>query len=258
VNVPPLNRRKETGELYQRSPAVEQQIQSLSQSSPAAIADRAQQSDEKHPNYIRTETLIYWIRQYLQEGQAHDASILIDVVSRRCAPIIYARLGLLNSDDRQQAAQDVLMEILALLVDQETDRADVLQVSCLLVVKRKAINAFNRYAKAYNRGTPLSALANEDEDGAGDFGLTENNIIPGLTHVPLNGEDRVLLDEGLQAIDEPYRTAFIQHHAHGWPIESNDPQKETISRFHNKDPRTIRNWLKRAEDALREWRKEEQ
>src|SRR5206468_1461828 len=67
-----------------------------------------------------------------------------------------------------------------------------------------------------------------------------------------------LLRDALSHVREPYRTAFLLRHVAEWPTEDQDPTVQTISKYFGKDPRTIRNWLQRAEEALQQWRGEQQ
>jgi hypothetical protein len=63
--------------------------------------------------------------------------------------------------------------------------------------------------------------------------------------------------KGLEAIkDERHRMAFALYAMQEVPIESDDPKIETISRYFKVSPRTIRNWLDRAEADLARWRRE--
>ncbi len=66
----------------------------------------------------------------------------------------------------------------------------------------------------------------------------------------------LLYREALALLDEPMRTAFVLRHYEGWPIEDRDETVPTISRYFNKTPRTIRNWMTTAEQALAAWRGE--
>jgi DNA-directed RNA polymerase specialized sigma24 family protein len=70
-------------------------------------------------------------------------------------------------------------------------------------------------------------------------------------------EGWALLKDALKGMPAPARSAFILHRAYGLPIESNDPAELTVSRYFGKTSRTIRNWLRSAEEHLRVWRGEE-
>jgi len=76
-----------------------------------------------------------------------------------------------------------------------------------------------------------------------------------------SGETAVIEDDlirdALSRIDEPFRSAFLLRHYFDWPVEDQDPAVRTISRHFGKDPRTIRNWLKKAEESLQTWRGEQ-
>jgi len=92
-------------------------------------------------------------------------------------------------------------------------------------------------------------LADEQQDD--DDSVSQGTA---LTDSTLSAIDRIEYHDGLNSIEEPYRTVFVLRYYHGWPTEDDDPTVPTISRYFNKTPRTIRNYLRRADDALVAWR----
>ena len=81
-------------------------------------------------------------------------------------------------------------------------------------------------------------------------------IIPGEENLFSSFDEFNLAKQALGTIKEPFRTAFILRYFEDWPIESNDPDQPTISKFFGKTSRTIRYWLQKAETALEKWRGE--
>jgi DNA-directed RNA polymerase specialized sigma24 family protein len=67
-------------------------------------------------------------------------------------------------------------------------------------------------------------------------------------------EVRAVAAEALGSLPEPLRTAFILKHYAGYQEESGDPDEQTIARALGVTGRSVRNYLRRAERILAEWR----
>ena len=69
--------------------------------------------------------------------------------------------------------------------------------------------------------------------------------------------DNALIEAALSQLEEPIRSAYLLRYLEDWPIEDKDPAVQTISRHFGKTPRTIRNWLSKADEILEAWRGEQ-
>jgi hypothetical protein len=256
VDIRPLTHSNKAGTLYYRDALVEQKIQSLDNLPDDEVLARAGNQDKDSPGYIQEEGLVYWIREYLHRGDSPRASELANILLLRCAKQIQLSLRKLGPDLAAQAEQDIVSDLFKDIVDLNSDRGDFLQVRFWHALKMRIIGAFNRYLRNSKRTEALVAT-HVDNEPYGDDSLAK---APDSYDVPVTGlsaEDRTLVKEALAAVDEPYRTAFILYYYYDWPSENKDPDVLTISSYFEKTPRTIRNWLTRAEEALREWRNEE-
>lgn len=256
MDIRPLTHTSKTGALYYRDASVEQQILSLADLPGDEVLTRAHDQAKDSPGYIQEEALVYWIREYLYRGDSRRASELAGILLQRCAKWIQSKLRNLEKDAASQAEQDVVGDLFKDIADLDSDRADFLQLRFWLALDRRITNAFHRYIRDARRTAPLSA-PEEGEKFGDDDQVTKGGDSQDSRTVGLTAEERVLMQDALAAIDDPYRTAFILRHYHDWPIESKDADVLTISSYYKKEPRTIRNWLKRAEQALRAWENEE-
>jgi hypothetical protein len=133
-----------------------------------------------------------------------------------------------------------------------------------MVLTRLTISVFRGYmARINEEKRRLVSLANlagndlESDDDASERNQTSSIPMAALLEPETPIERKVLGKEGLNAIQEPYRTAFILHYEYGWQIESNDPCEPTLRKYFDKTPRTIHNWLTSAEKVLEKWRIEQ-
>ena len=251
MTIRPLTRRNADGVLYERTQRVEEQIVEALAMAPAALVERARIQDYRAADYLQEECLVYLIREYHRQGQCALVDDLSAVLIDRVTRIVGAKLWILGRELATEAFADVVADIFPAIVDMESDAADFAQVRFRFYVERRATSAFRHYrcraeeAALFADGEDDAAVSVQDQPDV-DGDAVEDAAIA-------RGE----LDEalpGLAVIEEPYRTAFILRHFGRWPIEHKDPDIPTISGRFGRDPRTIRNWLKKAEQALEAWR----
>jgi DNA-directed RNA polymerase specialized sigma24 family protein len=161
----------------------------------------------------------------------------------------------------EHAFHDVVEELFDQILDLESDRGDFLQVRFWPVVEKLRINAFNRYTEALNRAKDAvtwdSVAGYEQRSGEGAE-MTGGRHRPAdsesLQKARLSAEQRAAYLEAarevLDHVDEPYKTAFVLRHYYDWPIETKKPGLPSISRYFGKTPRTINDWLKRADEMI--------
>ncbi len=273
VHVRPLTRRNRQGEVYQRTETVEEQIRAALSVKPTAMIEEARVRDYTAPNYLREECLVYLIREYKSRGERRIMEELSEILLRRCSKSINKGLQNLRSegkDDSQtveHAFHDVVEELFDQMLDLESDKGDFLQVRFWPVVEKLKINAFNRHSEALNRAkdavTWESVAEYEQRSGEGaekKGGKHRGGDSQSLQKAGLSAEQRAAYLEAarevLDHVEEPYKTAFVLHHYYDWPIETKKPGLPSISRHFAKTPRTINDWLKRADERIERWKGE--
>lgn len=242
----PLTRRNADGQVYRRLPEVEAQLVAALRLEPRQLLERAATSDPAAPGYLCEEALVYLLREAHGLGERETATALAEALVRRATPTIRARLRALGRGRLEEACADVVEELFVRILDLDSDRGDFLQVRFGVVLKRLCIDVFGRYVHQ-PREQPL-AVGEPGEDEDDPLELAEPSL-------PL--DERVLLQEALARLDEPYRSAFVLRYYEDWPVEDRDPSVPTLSRHFGVTPRTIRNWLRRAHETLQRWRGEE-
>ena len=187
---------------------------------------------------------------------------LAKALLERCAMPINSRLHSLAANEKQDAYQDTIEGLFKEILDIESDQGDYFQVRFGDALKKLSISTFRKYSTRVNNEAqllvPLSALHGHELEG-GEQEQERENEPQAHTVVQdqdLSLEQRILMQEGLGVLPEPYRTAFILRYYNNWPIESDDPDVPTISKIFDKDPRTMRNWLNNSKRALEQWRGE--
>jgi DNA-directed RNA polymerase specialized sigma24 family protein len=246
--VRPLTRCGVNGTPYTRTPEVERQIASALAMDADQLIVRAQISSQTAPNYLREECLVYLIREYHRCGHRATVAALFEILLQRCERLLRRRLGSLDQTF-SDAYQECLVELVSQTLILTSDRGDFLQVRFWTALNRLAISTFNRYREQQSCGASTLAIGAEPHD---DQDAATGTV--DLRDPALSIEDLAACRDALGAIPEPYRTAFVLCHYHRWPIKDATPGAPSISRYFNKTPRTINNYLHRAEQALRDWR----
>lgn len=255
LQIRPLTHRNASGDAYQRTPEVSHQIKKALALTPAQMVERAKIRDYRSPDSLREECLVYLIREHHRLGQDAIVDDLTAALIGRCAKYINEKLQALGYDEVERAFRDVVGSLFELILDLDDDRGDFLQVRFWVVLQRLVIATFHKYKDDLNRAADtisLASLAGYEGDDDDDSGHTAHAEPRRETTIPI--DQLVLAREGLNAIEEPYRTAFILAHHERWPIDSKDPLTPSISRYFGKTGRTIQNWLYKAEEALERWR----
>jgi len=251
VRVRPLTRRFLSGEPYLRLPEVERQIEEALRLEPRALMERLAEGDADSPRYLKEEALVYLIREHYAGSEPDLFEELSAVLTRRCQTHIkqYARrfVDLRVLDD---CASEILSNAFEQILDFDTDRGDYIQVRFWHFLKRLEGEITKKYGRSQEKERMTDSLTAEGDDGDGP-GLDKDRIARDQT---LSPEQRLMLREGLLLLPEPIRTAFVLYHYDGWQIESSGAQELTIAKYFGKTPRTIRNWMARAEAILGNWR----
>lgn len=248
--IKPLTRRNLEGEVYERLPSVEAQIQEALVLAPEPLIERARVREIDSPLYLQEETLVYLIREHYRENQRNLVDSLTDALLRRCSKRINNLVrGSVESRYVDDCFRHIIKEVFERILDLERDRGDFAQVRFWVFLDRQIVEGIKKYLREERRDALTSSLdAEEDADPEEPPPIEVED-----TRI-FRADERAMYREGLRVLKEPLRTAFILRYFENWQIQSDDPSEATISRHFDVTPRTIHNWLKKAEQELLNWR----
>ena len=250
----PLTRRNKNGDVYQRLATVDRQIQDILNLDPQELRGRLEVRDEASLGYLKEESLVYLIRHYHKVGNRQRVNDLSECLVNRCSKWICSRLSGLRADARADGYSEVVEKLFTRILDLGSDRGDFLQVRFWVVLEKLTVDVFRKQVNKLE----LEMTVDCDRETI-DTLIQEGAVVVPATlasrAVESEAIDRGLIEVALRQLEEPLRSAFLLRHYLGWPIEDRDPAVQTISRRFGKTPRTIRNWLSRADGRLEAWRR---
>jgi DNA-directed RNA polymerase specialized sigma24 family protein len=263
VALAPLTRRNRAGDLYAREPDVERQIAGALVLPREELRKRVAITDRGSSNYLKEECLVYLLRHYQRGGNEGNVSDLAAALVRRSTRIIRKRLRALGPEALEEGYSEVVTRLFRKVLDVSSDKSDFFQVRFWFAMERICIQVFGELLAQHERGRneiPFSQIPgyDDEEDAASETKsprLTEED----KRSVSAPSDEKAIIAMDLRRevqtvvltqLDEPFRSAYMLRHCYGWPIEHQDPAMRTISRHFGKTPRTIRNWLTKAEKTL--------
>jgi RNA polymerase sigma factor (sigma-70 family) len=218
------------------------------------VLRRAVEEDRSTESSLGSECLVFLIRHFHRAGDSDAVKRVARTLITRSKPQIRKWLPhtlFTDGDARRQAVDSVIGELFTVLLDLDTDKADFYQAAFGRGVKTLALRAFNRIRVEQRRSANSVSVGDpgegSDDESEGDFVYTpvDPDALP---------DQRVMLldaERALASMPEHCREAFRLRYYWDLSIES-------ISAHFEKDPKTIHNWLKRAEKALVRWRERNQ
>lgn len=255
IQIEPLTHQSLDGTTYRRSQKVEAQIVEAIQLERPALIDRIAIMDFKAIGFFQEECLVYLIRRSLLEDDNDLASALLSRlemrISKKVNNVISKHLRRHYVDECFDA---VVHEVTCRLIDLETDRDDFAQVCFWLWLDGRTFNVLRKHLRLQKEGNVTDALNDVDEADDEESErrkkiepLKDKSPLPDLQ--AMGAEAYKLLDR----LTKNERMAFLLRHYDGWEVENKDPSVMTISRFFERTPKTIRNWLNSAEEKLQKW-----
>lgn len=246
----PLTKRKTDGTLYLRPDNVEPLLKTLTDLPRDALLERGKIRDRKHPDYVPSECLLYFIRNSRRDNS--DAwferlyKVLADRVLRAVprAETSGNSLSLANESVRTTVF-DRFAELLAEDRQKPGEKLDFFEVRFDLAIKRLRLDAQERVWRDENRSEPI------DDPTSGNAAEAAEAISSSLLDVEIFS-DPLFRERLYAAIDalpsEQSRTMHLL--LLGWQAHSNDPAAMTIAKALGCSDRSVRNYRARAEKTL--------
>ena len=252
----PLTRRNTDGQVYQRLAVVDRQINEALALDDEELRSRLEVRDEESPAFLKEESLVYLIRHHRGAGSRDLVNDLAECLLKRCATWIDGKLSGLRTDLREDGNSGVVAEVFERILDLASDRGDFLQVRFWMGIERITVDVFRKQITQFD----TESSGDYDQATIDDLAQQGAVVVPTTSAGrPVESEavDNVLIEAALQQLEEPIRSAYLLRYHEDWPIEDKDPAVQTISRHFGKTPRTIRNWLSKADEILEAWRGEQ-
>jgi len=242
--ITPLTRRG-----YKRLPETERQIAEAAVLDAKALLACAQNRDEAEPEYLAAEALVHFIRRADRNSERKLRDDLFRELFERCKPFFRGQFRAFDKVTREDLEQEVLKKVVEAILAPD-DRADFLEVRFWSYMKARAIDACrSMLAKTYDTESLDTGYLGEGESE----GRTK---LESQVDGRLSPEKLAMLSEGLAKLPPKLRQVFLLRHAVGMAIGSDDPDgdpqgdKLTLAQHFECTGRTIRSWLKKADDLL--------
>lgn len=223
-----------------RDAHVERQIAHWVGHTPTQMVRGAKSNPEAF-DYPQDETLVYLLRHCFRSGQTEAAFQLLEILIERSARIINKLVyrWRMTKTEREDCIRQAHAQMCEALLS--NDRKDEFwEIRFGLCLARKVKNVLAKAGRDLGTEIPESQFGDDD---AAPMLEREINRIHFSASSP---EKQVFIAEALATLKSEERTAFVMYHEQGY-------DQEEIARFLTVDPRTVRNYLRRAEKRLAEW-----
>ena len=244
----PLTRtRKDDSSPYHRERRAEEEIQRL-----CGLGQRARKEMllARHPAgdpaRLREETLVYALRECAARGDDEMAWGIAELLTERVSGHIARQLAKWRLPEED--ADDVTRDLFALLFDVLFSRepsGEFWEVRFWVCLDRRLWNLVEKRQASLDSQLSEGSEPTESESG-------ESTLLR-LPEVGPGPEALAEYGEALTVLAEHERLAVYLKYIEGLPEESDDPNRQSVARILGVTGRTVRNYLRRAEQKLREW-----
>jgi len=277
--VEPLRKRHANGSLYQRRANVERELEELEKLTLPQILARARAGEHSGNTTVSSEALVYFLRHEARTGGSHGAGVdgLVSILMERAERTLRRHIS--DAFDEFQR-EEICGEVMDGLVDDITDTGDRGDYAEVNFNDWLAHNRDDACRKALRRAKRSERLGDEVDD------LAEvDDALPGRREEPKHpasaeptpeagaalaeAREKARLPHQIEAgefspedqyriaaavkqanLDPNVLEAFLLHHYWDVPIDSKEPEKHTLRKHFGVSEKTVRNWLRRAEEAF--------
>jgi RNA polymerase sigma factor (sigma-70 family) len=254
--IDPLTHRDANGKTYRRSREVESQIVEALSLEQSALRERVAVERHTTPGYLKEECIVYLIRRFLRNHEFDLPNHLMNCLATRIARRVHSHvLKSLHWSLVDDCSQDVMVAVTRLIIDLTSDRDDFAQVKFGPWLQRVTFNALRPYLRSQKQERASEVDAEELEKSNGKkHPLKDGALLP--DELVIRAESHLLREKAAQKLlaklNPEEREAYLMRHRDGMEIENQDPHVMTISKHFGRSSKTIRKWLKGAEEKLQE------
>ena len=188
------------------------------------------------------EALVAGARALLKAGLEAEAWTVVDVIARRVASRTYRHLavwGVAGGSHHEDVTRDIVHMTFESVLS-TAPQNEFWECRFWTCFDRRVRTILRDFSHRRQSDEPMDAAA----DQVADAGVTA-----------VDWTDNIAARDLLGRLPEPMRTAFYLKHYAGYKEESVDTE-QTISTMLGVSGRSVRNYLKKAEQLLSEWREQ--
>lgn len=255
--VRPLTRTRRDGKHYTREADVDAEIRALSALSERARKARLletsettgdrQQAQKDWLARVREETLVYFVREYTRQGDTETAWAIADLLTQRTDAHIARKLGRwrLTPDEAEDCAHDLAAVVFEALFSNDAAQ-EFWEVRFWVCLDRRLYNLLEK-----RQGVSDSEVSSADATDADGEPAEERltRMADGAATPDVLAEYK----EALTLLTKNERDALFLCYIEGLPEESEDKNKLSAAKVLNVTGRSVRNYLRRAKEKLRNW-----
>ena len=255
--ITPLRKRRLTGDLYIRPPAIESMLEELASLSRDELLGRARVSQPSDPAYIPSECLVYFVRASRMDNNDDWFERLYKILNARVLrrlPRAEGRIGKrqiesYSHEEIRDRAYGRFVELLAADRTSYQERLDYFEVRFDGAVASLRRDAQEQVWRDDNRSVALEA---DDETGelAVEVERAAEDLNPFASWDVEDAVFRQRVDAAIESLP-PEQRSVIEMLRQGFPIDSKEPGVMTMSSVLGRSEKTIRNYRDRAIAALR-------
>lgn len=270
--VQPLKKRQTDGRLYKRRPKVEKELERLEKLTLLDVVALAKESGQGNEPTVSSEAIVYLLRREVRKSNADRPGLdgLISILFNRSETTL--RFHISGAFDELQR-EDICRAVIDRMVDEITDpseKADYAEINFNDWLAHNRVDACRKQIRKAARMDSIEDLAEDEmeivlasEDLASPkpmpeaaYALAESREKAHLPHQIEAGEftpeDRYRIAAAVRGakLAPNVLKAFLLNHYWSMPIDSKDPNKNTLVKHFGKSEKTIRNWLSCAEEAF--------
>jgi RNA polymerase sigma factor (sigma-70 family) len=226
---------------YARETAVIADIRELAALPPREFWRRSAITDYEAPGCPRLESLVYWVRAFVQRGDLDSAWRMMDALKRRIDRAVTQYMGRvygLSRDQREEMADTLVTAFYEEWLS-DAPAHEFWEIRFQVCLKRRLMDAVDRHRRTAQREVVLTP---PDEEENPSDPLEQR---PDLS--VMDSETAAIVRAALDSLPEPLRAVFYLYHHDEWT-------EEDIAGYLGVTSRTVRNYLTRAREMLQVWR----
>ena len=275
--IEPLRRRRSDGALYRRRPAVEKELEELDKLELTHVVSRAKAPPTSGADAVSSEALMHILRRAVRSEDtdgpaAGPIDALTEILTRRCSAILAHQLGGYGQVAREAIASEVVDRVVDAVVH-TGDVDDYAEVNFNDWLEHRRIDAARKYTTRVRRfaalGDAVEELPEDEAHPVAPEDQVQEHRTPDVLYALKEAREKATLPPCIEAghlsPDDQYRVAemiqkaslpsntlaaFLSYHYLGIPIDSIDPKQHTLVKHFGKSEKTIRLWIKRAEEVF--------